>query len=73
MMAKTYVTTQGDTWDRIALETLGSENLLPLLLENNQRHRKILIFPSDITLSIPEVDISEMTERPDWLNEDEDL
>lgn len=68
-----YVTKQGDTWDKIAYETLGSEYLLPLLLDANSKHRKVVIFSGGITLTIPDVDTSEVTERPDWLGEDEDL
>lgn len=72
-MANTYVTVQGDTWDKIAYETLGSEYLLPVLLEANSAHREVYIFPGGIILNIPEIDTSEVTERPDWLGEDEEL
>lgn len=72
-MAKTYVTVQGDTWDKIAYETLGSEYLLPLLFEANKQYRHIVIFPGGLTLNIPDVDTSVVTERPEWLGEDEDL
>lgn len=72
-MANTYVTVQGDTWDKIAYETLGSEYLLPILLEANSAHREVYIFSGGITLNIPEIDTSEVTERPDWLGEDEEL
>lgn len=72
-MARTYVTTQGDTWDRIAYDTLGSEYKLPLLLEANKEHRKTVIFSGGILLTIPDVETSIETERPAWLGEDEDL
>lgn len=68
-----YKTTQGDTWDLIAYKTLGSEYLLPLLLEENQKHRNIVIFPSDIVLSIPDIETDDLTERPEWLGEDDEL
>lgn len=73
MMAKTYTTVQGDTWDYIAFKTLGSEYLLPILLDANQKFRNEVIFSGGITLNIPDIDTSEMTERPAWLGEDEDL
>ena len=73
MMDKTYSTVQGDTWDKIAYETLGSELLLPILLEANKQHRKVVIFSGGVNLVIPEIDTTEITERPDWLGEDEDL
>lgn len=74
MMASTYTTVQGDTWDLIAYRTLGSEYLLPLLLEENSKYRTLLIFPGGITLTIPDVDTSEINDRPDWLgDEDEEI
>lgn len=72
-MAKTYTTVQGDTWDLIAYRTLGSEYLLPLLLEENKQHRKTVIFSGGITLNIPDIDAEEENERPEWLGEDEEL
>lgn len=68
-----YTTIQGDTWDHIAYKTLGSEYLLPLLLDVNSKHRKVVIFSGGVTLTIPDVDTAEVTERPEWLGEDEDL
>ncbi|MCT8975491.1 phage tail protein [Clostridium sp. CX1] len=68
-MAK-YITIQGDTWDKIAHDTLGNEYLFPLLIEANKQYRKIVIFPGGITLTIPEgIDTAEYTERPKWLGE----
>ncbi|CEG29794.1 Phage Tail Protein X [Bacillus sp. B-jedd] len=71
-MVKTYTTLQGDTWDLIAYRTWGSEYLLPLLFEANYKYRTVVIFPGGIVLNIPEVDTSEITDRPEWLNEDDD-
>ncbi|CDX01303.1 Hypothetical protein DPCES_1416 [Desulfitobacterium hafniense] len=71
-MAK-YVTAQGDTWDKIAYKTLGSEYKLPLLIKANQQYRKVVIFPGGVELTIPDVDTSEYTERPPWLGEDDAL
>jgi hypothetical protein len=72
-MANTYITVQGDTWDLIAFRTLGSEYLLPLLFEENKKYRTTVIFSGGIVLTIPDVDTAEITERPDWLGEDEDI
>jgi phage tail protein X len=72
MMANTYTTIQGDTWDLIAYRTLGSEYLLPLLLDANTQYRSTVIFSGGITLTIPDVDTSEVTDRPDWLGEDDE-
>lgn len=65
---KTYTTVSGDTWDKIALEQLGSEYLFPLLLEANQQYRDVLIFSSGVTLTIPEVELEEYEEIPEWLS-----
>lgn len=70
---KTYTTIQGDTWDLIAYKTLGSEYLLPLLFDVNQKYRDTIIFSGEIILSIPDVEIAEITDRPQWLGEDDDL
>lgn len=72
-MPKIYITSQGDTWDKIAYKTLGSEYLLPILLEANQKYRKTVIFSGGIELVIPDVDTEEITDRPEWLGEDEEL
>lgn len=64
-----YITIQGDTWDKIAYDTLGNEYLFPLLIELNRKHRKIVIFPGGINLTIPDIDTTEYTKRPEWLGE----
>lgn len=50
----TYTTIQGDTWDIIALKTLGSENAANLIMHENPTHIGTLIFDSDVNLNIPE-------------------
>lgn len=68
----TYVTVSGDTWDKIALEQLGSEYLFPLLLAANPKYRLTITFTSGIEITIPEFEIEETYEsqRPAWLDED---
>jgi len=67
----TYITVSGDTFDKIALDQLGSEYSFPLLLEANQQYRDVLIFSSGIEITIPEVELEdEYEERPEWLEED---
>lgn len=72
-MTSKYITVQGDTWDLIAYKTLGSEYLLPFLIDLNQQHRKTLIFSGGIELNIPELETEEFTDRPEWLGEEEEL
>lgn len=67
VIIKTYITVSGDTFDKIAFEQLGSEYLLPILLESNQKHRLTVIFESGIELKIPVVEIGEYEDIPEWL------
>ncbi|MCM3567846.1 hypothetical protein [Neobacillus mesonae] len=67
---KTYTTVLGDTFDKIALETLGSEYLFPLILAENQQYREVLMFSAGITLNIPEVEIDEYENLPEWMEDD---
>lgn len=68
-----YTTSQGETWDLIAYKLWGSEYLLPLLLEANQKYRNVIIFSGGINLTVPVIDISIYTERPSWLGDDDEL
>ncbi|MCL6500946.1 MAG: phage tail protein [Candidatus Pacearchaeota archaeon] len=68
---KTYQTKSGDTWDKIAYEQLGSEYLLPLLLQANQDYRYVVRFEAGIVLNIPDVDETDFDDTPDWLRDEE--
>lgn len=65
-MSKTYVTVQGDMWDGIAKKTLGSEYFMTALIDANPQYREIVIFPANIQLIIPEVQVSVSTDLPPW-------
>lgn len=65
---KTYTTISGDTFDKIALEQLGSEYLFPLLLSENPKYRNVLIFSGGIILNIPDFSNSSVySDAPEWL------
>jgi len=51
----TYLTKQGDEWDRIAFEQLGSEYLVDQLIALNPDHRMTVVFSAGIRLVLPEV------------------
>lgn len=68
-----YTTSQGETWDLIAYKLWGSEYLLPLLLESNQKYRHVIIFSGGIDLIVPSIDTAIYTERPSWLGDEEEL
>lgn len=67
-MATTYKTTQGDTWDIIAKNAYGNELLMNVLIAANIEHRKTVIFPAGIELTIPDVSDAEVeaSNLPIW-------
>lgn len=52
---RNYLTVQGDTWDKIAWQQLGSELLTPLLLEFNPLLLDVVVFSSGVQLQIPDL------------------
>ncbi|MEX3625831.1 tail protein X [Viridibacillus arvi] len=64
-----YTTNTGDMWDFIAYKTLGSEYLLPLLLDANPKYHDIYIFSGGIEIVIPDINTDIITDRPEWLAE----
>ena len=65
----TYRTVQGDTWDLIALRMypkIGAEKLMDVLLESNPEYMNVIIFPANVILNIPEVDVPVISSLPAW-------
>lgn len=48
-----YMTKQGDMWDQIAYNELGSTSHTDALMNANQQYKDIYIFPSGIELTLP--------------------
>ena len=65
-MPSTYTTIQGDMWDMIAYKVYGRESCMKDLLEANEEHRDIAVFPAGITLSVPDVDLPTTSTLPPW-------
>ncbi|MGI6436412.1 MAG: tail protein X [Syntrophomonadaceae bacterium] len=65
-MANTYSTQQGDTWDLVALRTLGSEKYMTVLMEANNKHRETVIFSAGVKLVIPDIDTPIPATLPPW-------
>ncbi|WP_367668117.1 tail protein X [Paenibacillus sp.] len=61
-----YVTTQGDTWDIIALQQMGSEMQMTVLMQANPCHIETVIFGSGVELLIPEPQPEEDANLPPW-------
>ena len=64
-----YKTIQGDTWDLIAFRMypkIGAEKLTDILLEYNPEYINTVIFPANVVLKIPDVNIPVITKLPAW-------
>ena len=70
-MAGTYKTIQGDTWDLIAYKLFGSEKYMKNLIEANWPLLDVLIFPSGIELSVPDLPEEQDDDLPLWRNDGE--
>lgn len=66
MTKRVYKTIQGDTWDGIAVKVYGDEKYMNELLEANQAYREIIIFPANVSLSLPDIQTQTMTILPPW-------
>ena len=53
-----YTTKQGDEWDKIAFDQLGSEHLVDRLITANSEYQNVVVFAAGIKLKIPQVEIS---------------
>lgn len=61
-----YITTQGDTWDIIALHQMGSELQMSVLMQDNPSHIETVIFGSGVELLIPEPQPEVDVNLPPW-------
>ncbi|NLT94871.1 MAG: phage tail protein [Clostridia bacterium] len=61
-----YVTIQGDTWDLISFKVFGNERYMLNLIEANPQYHNIVVFPANIKLIIPEIQIPISNRLPPW-------
>lgn len=61
-----YITAQGDTWDIIALQQMGSEMQMTVLMQANPGYIETVIFGSGVELLIPEVQPEVDVNLPPW-------
>lgn len=66
MTKRVYKTIQGDTWDGIAVKVYGDEKYMNEFLEANQAYREIIIFPANVSLSLPDIQTQTTTILPPW-------
>ncbi|MFP8919752.1 tail protein X [Megasphaera indica] len=65
-MSNTYSTVQGDMWDMISYRVYGSEKYVRTLLEANPQFRDVVVFPADIVLTCPDVNLTNTSTLPPW-------
>lgn len=53
--ATTYTTRSGDTWDAIALRTMGSELYMDLLIRANPERNYVMRFGAGVVLQVPAI------------------
>ncbi len=63
---KTYTTVQGDIWDKIAYNQLGDTAYTDLLIRKNLAYREYFIFPTGVTLVLPEISATQSSLLPPW-------
>jgi phage tail protein X len=63
----TYRTSQGDMWDNLARELLGSEKYMYQLIDANPDYQDTVIFSAGIYLTVPQIDTATTSEAlPPW-------
>lgn len=65
-MSKTYRTIQGDMWDKIAYEQMGSVLYTDQLIKANADHAATVIFPAGVVLTIPAAKDPVDMQLPPW-------
>jgi len=65
-----YTTVQGDTWDYIAYKVYGKQSgaefYMNALLDANADYMHYVVFPANITLIVPDVEIELPKTLPPW-------
>jgi phage tail protein X len=65
-MSKTYTTVQGDKWDSIAYQQMGSVKYTDQLMNLNHQYIDYYIFPAGIVLQLPDKVTSTISTLPPW-------
>ena len=63
---RTYTTTQGDMWDSIAFQQMGSVDYTDQLMNANQQYREYYTFPAGIVLTIADAVEAVSSSLPPW-------
>ena len=66
-MSKTYVTKQGDMFDNIAYEQLGSCKYVEALINANRQYVDVYIFDSGVELILHDIEAENKAKKlPPW-------
>ncbi|WII39197.1 tail protein X [Paenibacillus thiaminolyticus] len=66
-----YITTQGDTWDIIALQQMGGESQMSVLMGANPDYINTVVFGFGVELQIPEPQAEVDADLPPWREDDD--
>ncbi len=67
MNSTSYITTEGDAFDALALQFFGEETMAWRIMEMNPDYRDVLIFGAGVQLKIPVVELTDSLEAlPPW-------
>ena len=62
----TYTTIQGDMWDSISYDQMGSADYVGKLMQLNPKYRNYYTFPAGCVLTLPEVEEEIGDTLPPW-------
>lgn len=63
---KKYITVQGDKWDSIAFNQMGTTEHTDKLMNANTRYIDIFVFPAGVEIEIPDVNERNYDDMPPW-------
>jgi hypothetical protein len=64
----TYITVQGDTFDKVAVKTLGDESQTGEIISLNPRYANKVLFSAGVGLKIPPIYVPSLVENlPPWI------
>lgn len=66
-LIKTYLTVENDTWDLIAFKIFGDEKYTSHLLKVNPELSRVVFFPANIALIVPEIPEDNIGGLPEWI------
>ena len=64
---KTYITVENDTWDLITFKIFGDEKYTSHLLKANPEFSRVVFFPADTVLIVPEIAEDNIGGLPEWI------